>query len=138
MRKVLSFAFTAMLLCTAARAEDSLYRDLGGKDGIDKIVEAEMAYHLINPRIKAQFDEISVDHLKGQLKIFFCQLTGGPCTYKGFDMFTVHKGMHLKDADFNALTEDLQLGMNDVGVPFAVQNRLLAKLSPYERDIVAK
>ena len=115
-----------------------LYRDLGGKEGITKIVDHEMVHHLTNPQIKAQFDDISIDHLKGQLVIFICQLTGGPCVYTGHDMAIVHKGMHLSDADFDALTEDLQLGMDEIGIPFATQNRLLARLAPYERQVVTK
>jgi hypothetical protein len=31
-----------------------------------------------------------------------------------------------------------QLAMDEVGIPFATQNRLLARLAPYERDVVTK
>src|SRR5271170_5050110 len=130
--------FTCAFATTPASADDSLYRDLGGKEGITKIVEHELAYHLKNPRIKAQFDDISLDHLKGQLVIFICQATGGPCVYTGHNMAIVHKGMHLTDADFNALVEDMQLGMNEVGIPFATQNRLLARLAAYEHQVVTR
>jgi len=132
----------SIVICTFASApafaDDSLYRDLGGKEGITKIVEHEFVYHLKNPQIKAQFDDVSLDHLKGQLVIFICELTGGPCVYTGHDMAIVHKGMHLSDADFDALTEDLQLAMDEIGIPFATQNRLLARLAPYERQVVTK
>jgi hemoglobin len=121
-----------------ALADDSLYRDLGGKDGITKIVEHELAYHLANPQIKDQFDDISLDHLKGQLVIFVCQVSGGPCVYTGHNMSIVHKGMHLTEADFNALVEDMQLAMDEVGIPYRTQNRLLARLAPYEHDVVTK
>jgi hemoglobin len=129
-------------LCTVANvpalADDSLYQDLGGMDGITKIVEHELVHHLANPQIKAQFDDISLDHLKGQLVIFICQVTGGPCVYTGHNMSIVHKGMHLTEADFNALVEDSQLAMDELGIPYRTQNRLLARLAPYERDVVTK
>jgi hemoglobin len=46
--------------------------------------------------------------------------------------------MHLTDADFNAQVEDMQLAMDEVGIPYRTQNRLLARLAPYERDVVTK
>jgi hemoglobin len=46
--------------------------------------------------------------------------------------------MHLTEADFNALVEDTQLAMDEIGIPYATQNRLLARLAPYEREVVTK
>ena len=129
---------TSSIALSPAFADDSLYRDLGGKEGITRIVDAEMVRHLANPRIKAQFDDTNIDRLKEQLVIFICALSGGPCKYTGPDLHTVHKGMHLTEADFNALIEDMQLAMDEVGIPYRIQNRLLARLAPYERDIVTK
>ena len=121
-----------------AIAGSSLYDDLGGSAGIRRIVDAEMAYHLKNPRIKAQFDDTDIDRLKDQLVIFICQVTGGPCRYKGHDLRTVHKGMHLTDADFNASVEDMQHAMDDLGIAYSLQNRLLARLAPFERDVATR
>jgi hemoglobin len=53
-------------------------------------------------------------------------------------MHDAHKGLHLTNADFNALVEDLQAGMDKAGVSFATQNRLLARLAPMNRDVVTK
>ena len=132
--------FAGILLSTAfsgsVHAGNSLYDDLGGTDGIRKIVDAEMVYHLKNPRIKAQFDETDIDHLKGQLVIFICQVTGGPCKFTGHDLRTVHKGMHLTDADFNSSVEDMQHAMDNLGIAYATQNRLLARLAPFEHEVV--
>ncbi len=135
-------AFAWVAFCTTASgpalADDSLYQALGEKEGITKIVEHALVHHLSNRQIKAQFDDISLDHLKGQLVIFICQVTGGPCVYTGHNMSIVHKGMHLTDADFDAVVEDMQLAMDEVEIPYRTQNRLLARLSPYERDVVTK
>lgn len=132
------FAAACLFFATPALADDSLYRDLGGMDGIKKFVDVEMAYHLENPRIMHQFDETNIDRLKEQLVIFFCQTAGGPCKYTNHDMKVVHQGMHLTNVDFNALVEDMQKAMDDQGIPFSVQNRLLARLAPYQRQVVTK
>jgi hemoglobin len=53
-------------------------------------------------------------------------------------MVAAHKGVHATNADFNAVVEDLQKAMDKDGVPFATQNRFLARLAPMQHDIVTK
>ena len=38
----------------------------------------------------------------------------------------------------NELVENLQVAMREAGVPFAAQNRLLAKLAPMSRQVVER
>ncbi len=76
--------------------------------------------------------------LERQLSSQFCQLSGGPCRYGGEDMKTVHKGMTITQAQFNALAEDLQQAMTAQGVASSVQNKLIAKLAPMHREIITK
>jgi hemoglobin len=129
---------TSSITFSPAFADDSLYRDLGGKEGITKIVDAEMVRHLANPRIKAQFDNTNIDRLKEQIVIFICEVSGGPCKYTGHDLHTVHKGMHLTEADFDSFVEDMQSAMDELGISFSTQNRLLARLAPFKRDVVTE
>lgn len=114
-----------------ASAEDSLYRDPGRKEGITKIVDAEMVRQLANSSVKAQFDDTNIDRLKEQLVIFIYELSGRPCNYTGHGLHTVHKGMHLMDADFNSSVEDEQ-SADELGIPFSRQNWLLTRLAPFE------
>jgi hemoglobin len=53
-------------------------------------------------------------------------------------MATAHKDMGLQNHDFNALVEDLQAAMDQEGVAFRDQNRLLAKLAPMQRVTVER
>jgi hemoglobin len=53
-------------------------------------------------------------------------------------MATAHKDMGLQNHDFNALVENLQAAMDQEGVPFHDQNRLLAKLAPMQRTTVER
>jgi len=46
--------------------------------------------------------------------------------------------MGLKNLDFNALAEDLQLSMDKEHVSFRAQNALPAKLAPMQRAVVTK
>lgn len=118
--------------------EKTLYDDLGGKDGIAKIIDYSMTDYVTDPRISDQFDNINLDWLKARFVLQFCQLTGGPCKYPGRDMHAAHKGLHLDSAQFNAVVEDLQDAMDKAGIPFRTQNRLLALLAPMKQQIVAR
>ena len=51
-------------------------------------------------------------------------------------MRVVHTGMHITDADFNALVQDLVKSLNKFNVPQQEQQQLLAILGPLKPDIV--
>ena len=132
-------AFGAVLLAVPAFAEDdTLFTDMGGQPGIDRIVEASVDNYLADPRIKAIFDESNMERIRAEFKVQFCQVAGGPCAYKGHDMTAAHKGLHLTNADFNAVVEDLQAAMDKCGVSFAIQNRFLARLAPMQHQVVTR
>jgi len=127
-----------LALTTPLYAEDTLFADMGGQPGIDKIVDASVDNYLADDRIKAIFDESNIDRLRAEFKVQFCQVAGGGCDYKGHNMTAAHKGLHLTNSDFNAVVEDLQNAMDKVGVPFATQNRFLARLAPMQHQVVSR
>ncbi len=128
----------AALVTAPALAEDTLFADMGGQPGIDKVVDASVDAYLADPRISAVFSESNMERIRAEFKVQFCQVAGGPCTYQGHDMVAAHKGLHLTNADFNAVVEDLQGAMNKTGIPFATQNRFLARLAPMQHQVVTQ
>ena len=142
-RKFVLPSLTALSLlgsanCHAQAQSDALFQALGGKSGIDKIVAELVALVLVDPRIKNSFDEVDTGRLKEKLAEQFCELGGGPCKYSGKDMSTIHEGLAVTNAQFNALAEDLQVAMDKCDVPSRTQNKLIAKLAPMQRHIVTK
>lgn len=119
-------------------ADDSLYRGLGETAGITKIIDAAMGNFLADPRIKDEFDNINIGRLKSRLVLHFCEISGGPCKYPGRDMHAAHRGLRLNQASFNALAENVQDAMDEVGIPFRTQNRLMAILAAMQRDVVTR
>ena len=136
--RVLAIALVLATPLSARAADDSLYKDLGGTEGIVRIVDDFSDLYLSDERIKADFEGINIVHLKKQLVVQFCMLAGGPCAYKGADMKAVHKGMQISVGQFNALAEDLQIALDKQNVPYWAQNRLIALLAAMERDIVTR
>lgn len=137
MKKVLPLLLF-LVAASPALADDPLYADMGGKAGMDRLVDVSVQNYLADDRIKAIFDESNVDRIRSELKDQFCQVAGGPCLYKGHDMVAAHKGLHLTNANFNALVEDLQAAMETCDIPFAVQNRFLARLAPMQHQVVSQ
>jgi hemoglobin len=122
----------------ASAADDAVYRGLGGKAGIKKIVDDFIPLVLADARIKDSFSDSDMKHVGMRLEEQFCALSGGPCTYAGEPMKESHGGLKITNAQFNALTEDLQIAMENNGVAPSVANKLVAKLAPMQREIVTK
>jgi hemoglobin len=139
--KNIRFVFVAAMLAIAAPAladTDTLYADMGGQAGMDRVVDASVDNYLADDRIKAIFDQSNMDRIRAEFKVQFCQVAGGPCTYTGHSMAAAHKGLHLTNANFNAVVEDLQAAMTSCNIPFATQNRFLARLAPYQHEVVTR
>ena len=117
---------------------DGVYKAFHEKAGIQRIIDDFIVRVTTDPRIKRRFDGSNLDRLNLLLVQQVCYLTGGPCEYTGKDMKTAHATMGLRNDDFNALAEDLQLSMDREGVAFTAQNKLLAKLAPMQHVIVTK
>ena len=129
-------AFAASAACAQPAANDTLYRQLGGQPGLVALMDDFMARLLADPRMNPFFKDTDQAHLKQQLVAQFCEVSGGPCHRQGKDMKTVHAGVDITKADFNALVEVLQLSMDAQGIAFSAQNRLLAELAPMHREII--
>lgn len=122
----------------SAAAGTTLFADLGGTGGIDRIVDGAVALFLADDRIKLDFDNINPDRLRLRLKSKLCQVADGPCHYKGRTMEASHGGLAVTQAKFNAVAEDLQTAMERAGVGYWTQNRLMARLAPMQRLIVTR
>jgi hemoglobin len=132
-------AFALLLLSGTSQAADgTLYQRLGDHDGLFKVVENCTDLWVKDPRIKATFDDVNLTRFKALLFDQLCELSGGPCKYKGRDMYKSHKGLHLDQAEFNALAEDLQIAMDDLDIPQSAQFELMALLAPMEHDITTR
>ncbi|HEY0820296.1 MAG TPA: group 1 truncated hemoglobin [Rhizobacter sp.] len=136
MRHLLCALACTLAFTGAARADDSLYRQLGGQPGLVKLMDDFMLRLLADKRMNPFFKDVDHQHVKAQLVAQFCEVSGGPCKLKGPDMKKAHEGMDITKRDFNALVEVLQDSMDAQGIAFPTQNRLLALLGPMHRDII--
>lgn len=113
-----------------------LFDAFGGQTGIRALMNDFVGCLKADPRLADTFKEANSANLASQLSDQVCQLSGGPCIYKGPTMKDAHANMDVTRTDFNALVEVLQLSMDARGIPFTRQNQLLALLAPMHRDVV--
>lgn len=116
----------------------AMAKAFGGQDGIRRIAARTVDLSEADPRIADIFKSHDTVRLKRTLFEQFCFILNAGCDYSGRDMARTHKEMGLRMADMNALVENLQRAMREGGVPFAAQNRLLAKLAPMSKDVVTR
>jgi hemoglobin len=132
------FFFGSAIAQTTAPADDTLYRAFGQKAGLQSLMEDFFDRLKADARTAPFFKDTNRANLVEQLTDQLCQLSGGPCTYKGAPMDKAHRDLDIGKRDFNALVEVLQQSMDAKGIAFRDQNRMLAKLAPMHRDIVTK
>jgi hemoglobin len=119
----------------------SLYKQLGGREGIALVVDDFTANVAADDRINARFKALKpeqVGKFKSNLADQICDATGGPCAYVGADMKTIHKGMNITEAEWNATVEALVKALDKNNVPAGAKNALLGTLAPMKPDIVGQ
>ena len=122
-----------------AAAMPSLYRRLGGRDGISNVVDDFVANLVADDRVNARFKALKapeVFKLKANLADQICEATGGPCSYLGRDMKATHKGMKVTEAEWGATVEALGKALDKHKVGAKEKQELIGKLAPMKGDIV--
>jgi hemoglobin len=138
MKQLKKTGVVLLLMCTGlmmAQAEESLYEQLGGQPAIESITKHLLDRILTNPKIDFLFEETDREDLHIKIVNQVCMETGGPCVYEGLDMVEAHSGMEIKYSEFDVFVEDFILAMEDAGIPFRLQNKVLAIFAPMREDV---
>lgn len=121
--------------------EKSLFERLGGRAGINALVEDIVALHMENPIISARFrpyldtpDKLAIT--KNHLCTFLESGTGGSAAYEGRDMRSTHRGMNIRAEEYMAALDDILAAMNKRGVDEATQKDVLAIAYSLKGDIL--
>lgn len=126
---------------TMSEPEPTLYKRLGGREGIRGVVDDFVAFLVADPRVNARFTKLTpaqVEKLKTNASDQICDATGGPCSYLGKDMKAAHTGMNITEADWNATVEDLIKALDKRNVAKKDQQELIGLLAPMKKDIVGQ
>ncbi|GAB3291018.1 group I truncated hemoglobin [Pseudidiomarina andamanensis] len=128
--------FIIMLALPANATERTLYDELGQQQGISQLMEAFILEIAEDERVIHHFENVDIDRFHRMLSEHICDLSGGPCDYSGESMVTVHTGMDISRAEFNAIVEHLMTAMDQQKLPVSTQNRLLAILASFHKEVI--
>jgi len=145
-RLLLAVTMLALGACASTTTEtaapaDSLYRRLGGREGIAGVVDGFVANALADPRIGPAFKSLPAERvgpLKTNIADFICENTGGPCSYGGRTMKEAHKGLRLTRDDFDACNAALVKALDSAKVAPADKEQVMKLVQSLMPDIVGQ
>ena len=124
---------------TAASGEPSLYKRLGGYDGVAALADTLIGHLASDQKLTKFFVGLS-DNSKARLRQHFvellCNASGGPCLYVGRDMKTVHKGLNITQADWDAMQGDVTATEDKFALKQRERDDIAALLTKLKPDIV--
>ncbi|HWM84765.1 MAG TPA: group 1 truncated hemoglobin [Kofleriaceae bacterium] len=114
----------------------ALYVRLGGVDGIRAVVDEMVGRIAADQRIQRFFVETDFRRFKSQLVVQVCELSGGPCRYRGRPMRGAHRGRRIRSAHFEAMLEDARDALKAAQVGERERHELLSILRGLKQEIV--
>jgi hemoglobin len=123
-------------------AAATLWDRLGGKNNVKKVVDDFVAAAAMDPKVdftrggKYKLDAAASAHLKELLIELISDVSGGPQRYSGRDMKTVHKGMGITDAEFDATAGHLKAALKKNGASDDAISAVLKVVEGTRKDIV--
>jgi len=146
MRRALGLGLALLMMASVpamakGKKKETLYKRLGGKKAITAVVDDFVGRCAKDDRISSFFaataaDQKRMDKFKQKLVVQICQVTGGPCKYKGKTMKVAHAGMGIQSEHFDALVEDLKATLTQFKVAEKDQNTIFKTLGKMKKDIV--
>jgi len=127
----------------AAATGDTLWKRLGGEEGVSKIMDTFLAQVLVDPRVnftrgdRFKFDKQKEADLKLKLVGYISSIADGtvvPTSTR--TLAEAHKGMNIQGAEFDAFVKCLKSAMETNNVAAADVEAVLAKIRATRKDIV--
>jgi len=115
---------------------DTLYKELGESEGINKLVTKAVETSHTDQRIAFLFEDTDDEELIVQISDQICFLSDGPCEYDGQEMDEVHSGMEITEAEFDIFVAIVIDAMEYADISHSARNKLLALLAPMREDII--
>lgn len=113
----------------------TLYERLGGRPGIEAIVEDIWINHLSNPVINRRYANSDPAKVKRLVTEMCCAGFGGPETYTGKDMISAHRSMNINEAEFIAVVDDVLSALDKHKVGQREKDEILCILYSLKNEV---
>ncbi len=119
----------------------SLFEQLGGEAAVDAAVDVFYKKVLEDHRIYRFFDNVDMEIQAAKQKAFLTMAFGGPSHYSGKDLRAGHAKlvkMGLDDSHFNAVLENLEATLIELGVEKELVEQVNALAETTRHDVLGK
>ncbi|MBV5301810.1 MAG: group 1 truncated hemoglobin [Methylococcales bacterium] len=119
----------------------SLFEQLGGEAAVDAAVDVFYKKVLEDHRIYRFFDNVDMEKQAAKQKAFLTMAFGGPSHYSGKDLRAGHAKlvkMGLDDSHFNAVLENLEATLIELGVEKELVEQVNALAETTRHDVLGK
>jgi hemoglobin len=132
------FLCVGILMGCANKAPPTLYYQIGGNAGIEKLIDSFINQIGNDEQVFHYFEHTNIAHFRQGFILHMCMLTDGPCkySYAGDSMVDIHTGMNITEKDFNHVVDLLVNAMNEQNISHPIQNKILSKMAPLRGDII--
>ncbi len=121
--------------------QKSLYERIGGYNALALVVDDFIGRLVADKNFEKFFAGHSDDskkRIRQRILDQFCAATGGPCIYLGRDMKTVHTGLGITNAQWDAAATHLVASLDKFKVPEKEKGEVVAFVTTLKKDIVEK
>ena len=116
----------------------TLLQELGGREAVEVVVAAFYERVMADPLLVGYFRGVQMSRLYKNQADFFCAALGDPEAYRGRDMRSVHRGMNIGDAEFDAVAVHLSKALADCGVGQEHIDTVIGLIAPLRGEIVTR
>lgn len=117
---------------------ESLFDQIGGIQIIERLTLKLVERLKANKKLGLLFEQTDIKDFQALLTAQICYETGGGCNYFGLSMNDAHSGMAINAREFDVFVDIFIGAMNEVGITFINQNKLLGIFAPMRKDIIYK
>lgn len=121
----------------------TLFENLGGTDGITRIVDDAVEAHMNNPMVSPRFlpyknQPERLEVIKKHTVEFFSMGSGGPQLYTGKDMVSAHEGMNISPSEYMHVIDDIFIALDKNEISEDTKKEVLAILWSLKGMIIAQ
>lgn len=119
--------------------EVTLYEQIGGTDGISRLIAAFYSRVLADPQLKPFFAHVEMAKLRRMQVELFSAALGGPQRYSGRPIIEAHRHLKIGLQDYQRFTRHLFDTLDDAGFGLTEQERyeVVGRLNILTDDVMS-
>ena len=114
----------------------AVYDDIGGEAAVDAAVDIFYRKVLADKRVNEFFSTVDMEAQRDKQKSFLTMAFGGPNNYTGKDLRQGHSAMNLNEGHFTAVAEQLVATLEELKVPQASIDQIMAIVGTTKDDVL--